>query len=705
MKSFVLLFVAIFLFSLSSLAQDYNMSTTTVSTCSGVFYDNGGSAANYSNSQSLTMTFNSDNGQRLSFNFQSFSLYSDSYDYMQIFDGPSNSYPLIGTYSGTNSPGIITSTGTALTFYFYSNSSSASSGWSANISCAGTPLTTYNMSNTSENTCSGVFYDNAGAGASYLNNEDYTMTFYSGTTDKIIFNFTHFALATDDTLFAYDGSSSSSPLIGAYTGTMLPEAVYSHNGNSITWRFKSNSVNVAQGWKALITCSPTSPVLSFNMQDGIRYTCGGTFYDNGGSTASYLNSTSKTQTFYSFDGNRISFNFQSFSLYNDAYDYLKIYDGPSSSYPLLGTYYGTNSPGIITSSGSSLTFYFYSNSTSSSSGWSANISCTTPIIPEYSMTSGSITTCNAIFSDNGGQGGNYQNNESRTMSFASGTSDLIIANFSHFDVYTEDTLFIFDGPNTSSPMIGAYTGDMLPEIVSSITGNVLTFYFKSNTINNSSGWRAFLSCASTAPAHIFNNQDGIRYTCGGNFYDDGGSSGNYYNNETRTMTFISNNNNKIRFDFSAFSLYGDGYDYLEIYDGPNISYPLIGKYLYTSNPGIIESSGTSLTFHSYTSSSSSSSGWAASISCTTTPPTLYPMTSGTTTTCYGIFTDNGGLAANYPNNENRTMTFSSGSSDKIIFTFSHFDIELGDTLFAYDGTSTASPLIGAYTGYMLPEPI
>lgn len=704
MRSLVFSLAIFIAMSVQVFGQVYNMSTTSVSTCAGTFYDNGGSGSNYSNSQNLTMTFTSDNGQRISFNFQSFSLYGDGSDYLDIFDGPTNQYPLIGRYYYTTSPGIVTSTDTCLTFVFYSNSSSTGTGWNANISCAGAPLTVYNMTSGTITTCSGVFYDNGGAGAVYPHNDDRTMTFSSGTSDMIAFTFTNFSVSVDDTLFAYDGPTTASQLIGAYTGTMIPEVVYSHSGSDITWRFKSNTVNNSSGWKATISCVSTAPSLTFNMQDGIRYTCGGVFYDNGGSANNYANNTIKTQTFYSFNGNRISFNFQSFALYGDGSDYLEIYDGPTTSYPKLGTYYYNSSPGIVTSSGSCLTFYFNSNSSSSGTGWSANISCITPVLTVYPMTSGTITACEGVFCDNGGQAAAYPHNENRTMSFSSGTSDYIAATFSHFSVVTDDTLYAYDGPTTSSPLIGAYTGTFLPEVIYSKSGNTLTFLFKSNTSNNSTGWRAFISCSASVPAQTFTMQDGIRYTCGGTFYDDGGT-GNYSNSLIRTMTFYSDNGNCIKFDFSAFALYGDGSDYLEIYDGPNMNYPKVGTYYYNSNPGSITSTSTSLTFRFYSNSSSSGTGWTAAISCTTPPPADYPMTSGTVTTCDGVFSDNGGLAANYPHNENRTMTFTSGTSDMIIFTFTHFALILGDTLFAYDGSNVSAPLIGAYTGDVLPENI
>lgn len=107
----------------------------TVSTTSGKFYDSGGANGNYSNSERYVMTFNSGTSRKIRMTFTRFETESSSYDYLEIYNGPTTSSPLIGTYGGVNSPGTVTATNSqgALTFVWRSDGSVTAIGWEATI--------------------------------------------------------------------------------------------------------------------------------------------------------------------------------------------------------------------------------------------------------------------------------------------------------------------------------------------------------------------------------------------------------------------------------------------------------------------------------------------------------------------------------------------------------------------------------------------
>jgi hypothetical protein len=79
---------------------------------------------------------------------------------------------------------------------------------------------------------------------------------------------------------------------------------------------------------------------------------------------------------------------------NCNYDWLKIYNGPNSSSPLLGTWCGTNSPGTIeaTNTQGALTFVFHSDESVTKPGWTANISCTGGVLPPAADFTADVTS-------------------------------------------------------------------------------------------------------------------------------------------------------------------------------------------------------------------------------------------------------------------------------------------------------------------------
>lgn len=118
--------------------QSYNMSNTTITTCNALFYDSGGPTGNYSSSQNLTLTIMPEVvGGNVIVTFNSFSLEND-YDKLFIYNGNSITAPLIGQYTGSTSPGTVTSTAAdgSLTFRFTSDVSVQYAGWEAVISCS-----------------------------------------------------------------------------------------------------------------------------------------------------------------------------------------------------------------------------------------------------------------------------------------------------------------------------------------------------------------------------------------------------------------------------------------------------------------------------------------------------------------------------------------------------------------------------------------
>jgi hypothetical protein len=122
----------------------YFMGNHDTTTCSGLFYDSGGPAANYNDNESFTYTFNpGTTGAKIKAVFSAFDVEAETncgYDWLKVFDGPDIASPLLGTFCGDSVPGPFESTNGSLTFQFNSDYSVNLPGWVAGISCTGGSL-------------------------------------------------------------------------------------------------------------------------------------------------------------------------------------------------------------------------------------------------------------------------------------------------------------------------------------------------------------------------------------------------------------------------------------------------------------------------------------------------------------------------------------------------------------------------------------
>ncbi len=244
-------------------------------------------------------------------------------------------------------------------------------------------------------------------------------------------------------------------------------------------------------------------------------------------------------------------------------------------------------------------------------------------VVNFNMSNSTQTVpCSGTFNfyDSGGAAGNYMNNESYTVTFYPSTpGQCIQINFSAFGTESCCDFFrAYDGPNAASPLLGTYSGAATPPSISS-TGGPMTVVFTSDFSVVGSGWAAVVSCVACPPppAYYLMNSTNVTLTCPPTFslfYDSGGPSGNYNNNENFTKTFTAPAGFCLRFEFGSFST-ESCCDRLRIFDGPSAASPLIGVYAGTGSPGTIISSGGALTFSFTSDGSVVNSGWSATITC------------------------------------------------------------------------------------------
>ena len=119
------------------------------------------------------------------------------------------------------------------------------------------------------------------------------------------------------------------------------------------------------------------------------------------------------------------------------------------------------------------------------------------VVEAYNMQNGTVTTCGAMFCDDGGPNSDYTSNKDFTMTFLPETvGDMLEANFTSFDLETNyDFLYIYDGTSTNSPQIGQYSGGNSPGTVTATNADgALTFRFTSDASVTKPGWVASVYC-------------------------------------------------------------------------------------------------------------------------------------------------------------------------------------------------------------------
>ncbi|MBI3519320.1 MAG: hypothetical protein HY062_08175 [Bacteroidetes bacterium] len=122
----------------------------------------------------------------------------------------------------------------------------------------------------------------------------------------------------------------------------------------------------------------------------------------------------------------------------------------------------------------------------------------------------STVACTDSIFDMGGPTRNYYDAESYTYSIAPTGASKVQLSFSQMDLEQGyDSLYLYDGSTTASPVLGAFTGSVIPGTITS-SGPVMTVKFKSDNATNKGGFKAIWTCIqdATAPTTQINAPSG-----------------------------------------------------------------------------------------------------------------------------------------------------------------------------------------------------
>lgn len=203
----------------------------------------------------------------------------------------------------------------------------------------------------------------------------------------------------------------------------------------------------------------------------------------------------------------------------------------------------------------------------------------------------------------------------------------------------------------------------------------------------------------------------------GNFYDEGGVSGDYpaTTEETITLTLCSETQHdfgagwvfsQLQFNFTQFAL-GVG-DTLFIYDGDSDASPLIGAYNSVNSPGVVISTGQCLTFVFYSDGIADlnglNMGWAARYAPYFHTAKPYNLNAATAANleimeCNAILYDSGGPTGNFASGENNTLVFSSNVGTHVKAECASFNVGTNSILEIFDGNLAYDPANARRIGY------
>lgn len=137
------------------------------------------------------------------------------------------------------------------------------------------------------------------------------------------------------------------------------------------------------------------------------------------------------------------------------------------------------------------------------------------------------TACNGVIYDSGGPTGDYGANEDAQVTISPVGAISVTVSFPVFDIEpgtgsscNYDDLTVYDGPNTSSPVIGVYCNNNIPTSITS-TGGSITLVFHSDGGLELPGFKADWSCLQPMMPPGVNFTSSVDTTCSGvvNFVD------------------------------------------------------------------------------------------------------------------------------------------------------------------------------------------
>ncbi|XP_061569576.1 cubilin-like [Cololabis saira] len=521
-------------------------------------------------------------GHTIKLTFSYFNLEPHStcgWDSVTVFNGGSPGSPVIGQYCGTTSPGTVQSGSNKLAVVFMADHSVSRGGFVASWS-------------TDASGCGGVIHADSGT----FRSPNFPQNFPANVECEwrlVAHEGNHLEMTFDPEFEIPDSSGScqngyvkvwaghsqhAERLLLTGCGSVAPGPVVAP-GNTMTSRFQGTGAT-GKGFAAAFSAR-----------------CGANFTSLSGRVVSpnypedYPDRASCNYTIDAGAQTVIMLTFQVFQVEAHStcrYDGLKIYSGSSLSVA-MATLCGSNVPGTFSSLGP-MRLHFYSDSVISDRGFLAEYRAI-PCGGFYNSSAGTVSSPGLSLV-------NYHHNLNCSYRIRVTENRVIDLKFNTFHLEASsscrmDYVAVYDGANASAPLLGRFCGAVMPPDLRSST-NQLFLLFRTDYSVSGVGWRA-----------TYRETLGPAQGCGGYLSmpmgmlgsPDPNHDGRYEPNMNCIWTIETPVNRVVNLTFSSFDLETSSscrYDYIKVYDGDNMNFPLVGTFCGTSIPSFFVSSGNFL---------------------------------------------------------------------------------------------------------------
>ncbi len=305
----------------------------------------------------------------------------ENQDVIAVYAGDSPEAPLVGTYSGNSLPGPIDVESDVVFITFETNNAVEHRGWHANFIAYRLPFCTESAI---VDAITGTLNDGSDF-MDYVNGTDCGWLLEPlpptwDSVERVRIEFNYMDLASGDSLLLYDGPDETAPLLGSFTGNMLPADLES-SFEKIFIRFVTDDAETAGGWS--FNYYPVHPVYC---HDTTLITEQHGYIEDGSGNKHYVSNTDCYWHIEIPEAEYISIEMLEVDMEMN-YDYLDIYDG-ANTLRLHTT--GNIIPEPLTIEGNTALVHFHSDYRDNSQGWKLFYYSTAEAVEESGLPSFTI---------------------------------------------------------------------------------------------------------------------------------------------------------------------------------------------------------------------------------------------------------------------------------------------------------------------------